>query len=64
MRNILFCGNSKVFGGFLSAMLSILMRTETKEPFQFFILTMDLSHLNPDYKPHARTRRATARRTR
>lgn len=51
MRNILFCGNSKVFGGFLSAMLSILMRTETKEPFQFFILTMDLSHLNPDYKP-------------
>ena len=51
MRNIMFCGNSKVFGGFLTAMLSIFMRTKTKEPFRFFILTMDVSHLNPSFTP-------------
>ena len=49
MRNILFCGNSKVFDGVLTCMLSIYKRTETKEPFSISILTMDVSHLNPDY---------------
>lgn len=49
MRNILFCGNSKVFDGVLTCMLSIFKRTETKEPFSISILTMDVSHLNPDY---------------
>ena len=49
MRNIMFCGNSKVFDGVLSCMLSIFKRTETKEPFSITVLTMDVSHLNPNY---------------
>ena len=49
MRNILFCGNSKVFDGVLTCMLSIFKRTETKEAFSFTIMTMDVSHLNPAY---------------
>ncbi len=49
MKNILFCGNCKVFDGMLSAMLSIFKRTDSKEPFTFFIFTMDVSHLNPAY---------------
>ena len=49
MKNILFCGNCKVFDGMLSAMLSIFKRTDSKEPFTFFIFTMDVSHLKPAY---------------
>lgn len=49
MRNIMFCGNSKVFDGVLTCMLSIFKRTETTEPFSITILTMDVSHLNPAY---------------
>ena len=51
MKNILFSGNEKVFDGMLTCMLSILMRTESKEPFCFFIFTMDVSHLRADYLP-------------
>ena len=51
MKNILFCGNYKVFDGMLSAMLSIFKRTESKEPFSFFIFTMDVSYLKADYTP-------------
>ena len=51
MKNILFCGNTKVFDGFLTAILSILMRTKSPEPFTFFFFTMDVSHLNPNYTP-------------
>lgn len=43
MKNILFCGDKKVFDGILSCMLSILMRTESREPFCFYIFTMDIS---------------------
>lgn len=49
MRNILFSGNEKVFDGILTCMLSILMRTETKEPFCFYVFTMDVSYIKPDY---------------
>lgn len=49
--NILFSGNSKVFDGVLTCALSILKRTETKEPFTFYIMTMDVSHLKPEYLP-------------
>lgn len=49
MINILFCGNDKVFDGMLTTMLSILKRTETTEPFTFYIYTMDVSHINPKY---------------
>lgn len=54
MKNILFSGNEKVFDGMLTCMLSILMRTESTEPFCFFIFTMDVSHLRADYRPVSR----------
>ena len=50
MINILFCGNDKVFDGALTTMLSILKRTTTDEPFTFYIYTMDVSHIKPEYK--------------
>ncbi len=49
MIDILFCGNDGVFDGVLTCALSILMRTETKEPFCFHIFTMDVSHLDEKY---------------
>lgn len=51
MRNILFCGNNRVTDGVLTSMLSILKRTETKEPFKFFVFTMDVSHIKSEYVP-------------
>lgn len=51
MINILFCGNDGVFDGILSCALSILRRTETKEAVNFFIFTMDASHLDEKYIP-------------
>lgn len=51
MINILFSGNDKVFDGVLTCALSILKRTETKEPFCFYIFTMDVSHIKPSYLP-------------
>ena len=49
MIDILFCGNDGVFDGVLTCTLSILMRTQTKEPFRFHIFTMDVSHLDEKY---------------
>lgn len=51
MKNILFCGNDKVFDGVLTCILSILKRTTSEEPFNFFIYTMDLTDLKDSYKP-------------
>ncbi|MBE6687561.1 MAG: lipopolysaccharide biosynthesis protein [Ruminococcaceae bacterium] len=51
MTNILFCGNDKVFDGMLTAALSILKRTESKEPFCFYVFTMDVSHIKESYLP-------------
>ncbi len=51
MINILFSGNIKVFDGILTTMLSIFKRTSTQEPFNFYIYTMDVSHLKADYLP-------------
>lgn len=51
MVNILFCGNSGVFDGILTSSLSILKRTNSKEPFAFYIFTMDVSCIRPDYVP-------------
>lgn len=50
MINILFCGNDKVFDGMITTMLSILKRTTTKESFNFYIYTMDVSDIKPQYK--------------
>ena len=54
MINILFSGNKGVFDGVLTCMLSILKRTTTTEPFHFYIYTMDVSHLKPEYLPISR----------
>lgn len=51
MRNILFSGNEKVFDGILTCMLSILKRSSTQEPFCFYIYTMDVSRIKPEYTP-------------
>ncbi len=51
MVNILFCGNCGVFDGILTCALSILKRTESREPFAFYIFTMDVSHLKSSYVP-------------
>lgn len=49
MINVLFSGNSKVFDGALTTMLSIFKRTTTKEPFKFYIYTMDITRIKPEY---------------
>lgn len=49
MINILFSGNEKVFDGVLTCTLSVLKRTTTTEPFCIYIMTMDVSHLKPEY---------------
>ena len=51
MINILYSGNSGVFDGTLTTSLSILKRTDTTEPFTFYIYTMDVSHIKPSYTP-------------
>lgn len=51
MINILFCGNDKVFDGFLTTSLSIFKRTTTKEPFNITIFTMDVSYIKSQYTP-------------
>jgi len=51
MINILFSGNERVFDGILTCMLSIFKRTETREPFYFYLMTMDVSHIKPEYTP-------------
>ena len=49
--NILYCGNDRVFDGMLSCTLSILKRSQTDEPFTFYIFTMDLSDIKETYLP-------------
>ena len=49
MINILFSGNGKVVDGVITCMLSIFKRTDTKEPFCFYIYTMDITRIKPEY---------------
>ena len=51
MINILFCGNDGVFDGVLTTSLSIVKRTQTKEAFNMYLFTMNLTHLSPKYIP-------------
>ena len=51
MINIMFCGNDKVFDGALTCTLSILKRSELSEPLNIYMLTMDVSHIKPEYLP-------------
>ena len=63
MIDILFCGNDGVFDGMLTCTLSILMRTDTSEPFHFHIFTMDVSHLDERYIPLTKEHTDIYRRT-
>ena len=49
--NLLFSGNDNVFDGILSCLLSVFKRTQTKEAFSIYILTMDVSRIKPEYIP-------------
>ncbi len=49
MINVLFGGNYKVFDGLLLALLS--MAKHTKESLNIYVLTADVTELNPEYKP-------------
>lgn len=51
MVNVLMCGNDQVFDGVLTCALSLLKRTDSPEPFCFYIYTMDVSHLKDTYRP-------------
>lgn len=50
MINVLFSGNAGVFDGILSCMLSIFKRTQTKETFRFFVYTMNVTRIKPEYQ--------------
>lgn len=58
MINLLMCGNSGVFDGVLTCALSIFKRTNTREPFTFYLFTMDVRHLRADYLPISEEQRA------
>lgn len=58
MINIMLCGNRSVFDGVLTCALSIFKRTDTNEPFCFYLLTMDVSHMRDDYVPVTEAQRA------
>jgi lipopolysaccharide biosynthesis glycosyltransferase len=49
--NLLFSGNDYVFDGIMTCLLSIFMRTKSKEPFNVYVLTMDVSHIKKEYVP-------------
>ncbi len=51
MINIMFCGNDKVFDGALTCALSIMKRSKLSKPLKFYLLTMDVSHIKPEYLP-------------
>lgn len=51
MINILFSGNSKVVDGVITTLLSILKRSNLKEPLRVYLLTMDVSHIKETYTP-------------
>ena len=51
MISILYCGNDKVFDGILTSALSILKRSNLRESIRFFIFTMDVSHIKPEFLP-------------
>lgn len=51
MINIMLAGNSRVFDGVLTCALSIFMRSSNDEAMNFYVLTMDVSHIKPEYTP-------------
>ena len=51
MIHILFCGKQGVFDGMLTCALSIFRRSQLTEGITFHLMTMDVSHLNPNFVP-------------
>ena len=51
MINVLFAGNDKVFDGVLTSTLSIVKRLSEPKELNIYILTMDITRLNPKYTP-------------
>lgn len=49
MINLMYCGNSKVFDGLLISLLSAIK--STKEKIHAYILTMDLTSIDPKFTP-------------
>lgn len=49
--NLLFCGNTKVFDGVLTCLLSIVKRTTENVRLNVFLFTMDVSRIKADYVP-------------
>ena len=49
MINIMFTGNDKVYDGMLIASISIVKHC--KEPITCFVITMDLTDRNPNFRP-------------
>lgn len=49
MVNLMYCGNEKVFDGMLISALSTVKHTDS--PITVYILTMDLSDIDPRYTP-------------
>ena len=49
MINLMFCGNDRVFDGMLIALLSIAKNTE--EDLNVFIITMDLTEQDENFRP-------------
>lgn len=49
--NLLFCGNSKVFDGVLTCLLSIIKRTPDNPVLNVYVFTMEVSRIKPEYVP-------------
>lgn len=57
MINVMLCGNDKVFSGMLITLMSMVKYT--KEPVHAYIMTMDLTELNPNYTALGENHRRT-----
>ena len=57
MINVMLCGNDKVFSGMLITLMSMVKYT--KEPVHAYIMTMDLTELNPNYTALGENHRKT-----
>ena len=50
MINLLYCGNSKVFDGIVTSLLSILKRSKN-DCYRIYLYTMELTRIKKDYTP-------------
>jgi len=63
MVNVLFCGNAGVFDGMLTCALSMMMRSDSREPYHFFLFTMDLTSIKDSYIPLKKSQEQIFRET-